>query len=54
MCTSPADDNMVFHGGNTMTVRRLGTVGGKLYAAPSYLARRGKPKQLDDTESPLV
>ena len=29
---------------STLTVRRLGAVDGGFYAAPSYLARRGRPK----------
>jgi DNA-binding transcriptional LysR family regulator len=31
-----------------LTVRRLGATRGDFYAAPSYLARRGKPKLLGD------
>lgn len=33
---------------SSLTVRRLGAARGELYAAPSYLARRGKPKVLGD------
>jgi DNA-binding transcriptional LysR family regulator len=33
---------------STLTVRRLGAVGGDFYAAPSYIARRGRPKALGD------
>jgi len=31
---------------STLTVRRLGTVSGGFYAAPSYIARRGRPKRI--------
>lgn len=34
---------------STLTLRRLGAVGSEFYAAPSYLARRGKPRQLADS-----
>lgn len=34
--------------GSALTVRRLGTAGGELYAAPSHVARRGRPKLLAD------
>ncbi|MET0287927.1 MAG: LysR substrate-binding domain-containing protein [Polyangiales bacterium] len=34
---------------STLTVRRLGAVVSALYAAPSYLARRGRPKQPHDS-----
>jgi DNA-binding transcriptional LysR family regulator len=33
---------------SSLTVRRLGTAGTGFYAAPAYLARRGKPKQGGD------
>jgi DNA-binding transcriptional LysR family regulator len=33
---------------SSLTVRRLGAVGNEFYAAPSYIARRGKPRQLGD------
>lgn len=33
---------------STLTARRLGAVGGALFAAPSYLARRGRPKELGE------
>lgn len=33
---------------STLTARRIGKGSGALYAAPSYLARRGRPKQLGD------
>jgi DNA-binding transcriptional LysR family regulator len=33
---------------STLTVRRLGAVASELYAAPSYLARRGRPKHWND------
>lgn len=32
----------------SLTVRRLGRIAGAFYAAPSYLARRGKPKHIGD------
>ena len=31
---------------STLTVRRLGTVNGSFYAAPSYIARRGRPRSI--------
>jgi DNA-binding transcriptional LysR family regulator len=34
---------------STLTVRRLGTAGADFYAAPSYLARRGKPRRLGES-----
>ena len=33
---------------SSLTVRRLGVISGYFYAAPSYIARRGKPKVLGD------
>ncbi len=39
---------------STLTVRRLGPVASGIYAAPSYLARRGKPKKLADPEHEWV
>jgi len=39
---------------STLTVRRLGPVGTGIYAAPSYLVRRGKPKKLGDPEHEWV
>jgi len=33
---------------SSLTARRLGDAGSALYAAPSYLARRGKPARLGD------
>lgn len=33
---------------SSLTIRRLGAARGDFYAAPSYLARRGKPKLLGD------
>lgn len=31
---------------STLTVRRIGAVGGGFYAAPSYIARRGRPRRI--------
>ncbi len=39
--STPMKDSM-------LTVRRLGTAGTDFYAAPSYVARRGKPKRLGE------
>ncbi len=39
---------------STLTVRRLGQSTGGFYAAPSYLARRGRPKQLGDARHTWV
>ncbi len=33
---------------SSLTARKLGEVAVRLYAAPSYLARRGRPRRLDD------
>lgn len=35
---------------STLKARRLGTGAGGFYAAPSYLARRGEPRQLGDAK----
>ena len=35
---------------STLTARRLGTGGLTFYAAPSYVARRGRPKRIGDRE----
>ncbi|MCK6544473.1 LysR substrate-binding domain-containing protein [Myxococcota bacterium] len=39
--TGPLEDS-------TLTARRIGKSTGAFYAAPSYVARRGRPKQLQD------
>jgi DNA-binding transcriptional LysR family regulator len=39
---------------STLTVRRIGKSTGAFYAAPSYLARCGKPKQLGDERHRFV
>ena len=35
---------------STLTARRLGTGGLVFYAAPSYVARRGRPKRIGDAD----
>ena len=35
---------------SSLIVRRLGTAGGDFYAAPSYVARRGKPKLVGEAK----
>lgn len=34
---------------SSLTVRRLGSAGSRLYAAPAYIARRGKPRRLGES-----
>ncbi|MBS2011374.1 MAG: LysR family transcriptional regulator [Deltaproteobacteria bacterium] len=36
---------------SSLTVRRLGRHSAAFYASPSYLARRGRPKHLDDAQT---